>query len=68
MVGFALVDHTTPLVVTAAPPSKLIFPPEVAEFVVIALNCVVFIDGLTIFVVMVESLRQRTEAPTDLKL
>jgi hypothetical protein len=30
MVGFALVDHTTPLVVTAEPPSEEIFPPEVA--------------------------------------
>jgi hypothetical protein len=29
MVGLALVDHTTPLVVTAEPPSELIFPPEI---------------------------------------
>ena len=36
MVGFALVDHTTPLEVTAAPPSELIFPPEVAVVDVIA--------------------------------
>jgi hypothetical protein len=64
MVGFALVDHTTPLEVTAAPPSELIFPPEMAEFDIIALNCVVFNDGLTTFVVVLESLRQRTEIPT----
>jgi hypothetical protein len=36
MVGFVLVDHTTPLVVTAEPPSELIFPPEVAVVDVIA--------------------------------
>ena len=29
MVGLVLVDHTTPLVVTAEPPSELIFPPEI---------------------------------------
>ena len=36
MVGFVLVDHTTPLVVTAEPPSEVIFPPEVAVVDVIA--------------------------------
>jgi hypothetical protein len=36
MVGFVLVDHITPLVVTAEPPSELIFPPEVAVVDVIA--------------------------------
>ena len=36
MVGFVLVDHITPLEITAEPPSELIFPPEVAVVDVIA--------------------------------
>ena len=36
MVGFALVDHTTPLEVTAEPPSELIVPPEIDAVDVIA--------------------------------
>ena len=35
MVGFVFVDHTTPLVVIAAPPSELTFPPEIAVVEVI---------------------------------
>ena len=36
MLGLALVDHTTPLEVTAAPPSELTFPPVIAVVEVIA--------------------------------
>ena len=36
MVGFALVDHTTPLEVTTEPPSELIVPPEIDAVDVIA--------------------------------
>ena len=36
MVGFALVDHTTPLRVTVEPPSELIFPPEIDVVDVVA--------------------------------
>ena len=42
IVGNELVDHTTPLVLTVAPPSEVIFPPEDEEFVVIEL-----IDAVT---------------------
>ena len=47
MVGFALVDHTTPLVVTTEPPSELIFPPDAAVVVVIELADIVFTVGRT---------------------
>ena len=46
IVGFVLVDHTTPLEVTAEPPSELIFPPEVAVVDVIAeIEDVVIVGG-----------------------
>ena len=48
MVGFALVDHTTPLEVTATPPSELIFPPEVAVVVEIELTEIVVNVGVTV--------------------
>ena len=35
IVGNELVDHTTPLALTVAPPSKVIFPPDEEELVVI---------------------------------
>ena len=35
VVGLALVDQTTPLAVIVVPPSEVIFPPEVAEMLVI---------------------------------
>jgi hypothetical protein len=38
MDGFVLVDQTTPLAVMVAPPSAVIFPPEVAEVVAIAVK------------------------------
>ena len=37
IVGVGLVDHTTPLEVTAEPPSELTFPPDVAVVVVMEL-------------------------------
>ena len=37
IVGVGLVDHTTPLEVTVAPPSELTFPPVVAVVVVMEL-------------------------------
>ncbi len=46
-VGDKLVDHTTPLVVTAAPPSAVIFPPEVADVIVIELADIVLTVGRT---------------------
>ena len=48
MVGFVLVDHTTPLEVIAEPPSELIFPPELAVVAVIAEIEAVVIVGRTI--------------------
>ena len=47
IVGFVLVDHTTPLTVTVAPPSELILPPEVALVVVMELADTVLNVGST---------------------
>jgi len=57
MVGFALVDHTTPLEVTAEPPSKLTFPPEIDVVDVVAeIVIVVTVGGTAVeFVVKVIS-------------
>ena len=57
MVGFVLVDHTTPLVVTAEPPSELIFPPEIEVVDVVAeIVNVVTVGGTAVeFVVKVIS-------------
>jgi hypothetical protein len=63
MVGFVLVDQTTPLADMEAPPSDVIFPPEVAEVVVIEVISVEVSDGID----KIEnvSFRQRTEKPED---
>ena len=45
MVGFVFVDHTTPLVVIAAPPSELTFPPEMAVVVEMEFTDIVFTVG-----------------------
>jgi hypothetical protein len=47
IVGAGLVDHTTPLAFTFAPPSAVIFPPEVAVVVVIELVDIVLKVGRT---------------------
>ena len=61
IVGLVLVDQTTPLEVTAAPPSELIFPPVVAEFVVMAvIEVVISVGRETMELVF---LMQRTEFP-----
>ena len=54
IVGFVLVDHTTPLEVTAEPPSELIFPPEVALVVVMELADIVLNVGSTTGVLVVK--------------
>ena len=36
IVGLVLVDHTTPLFVMDAPPSDVMFPPDLAEMEVIS--------------------------------
>jgi hypothetical protein len=59
MFGLVLVDQTTPLAVIGAPPSEVIFPPEVAEVVVINEMPVVVIVGIE--TVEEVSLRQRME-------
>ena len=64
IVGFVVVDQTTPLVVIVAPPSAVIFPPEVAEADVIAAMAVVVSEGID--PIENVSLRQRTEAPSEL--
>jgi hypothetical protein len=45
IVGFVLVDHTTPLVVMEAPPSEVILPPVMAEVVVMELANIVLTVG-----------------------
>ncbi len=57
MVGFVLVDHTTPLVVTAEPPSELTFPPEMAVVVEMELTEIVVTVGVTVveFVIKINS-------------
>jgi hypothetical protein len=53
MVGFVLVDHTTPLVVTAEPPSELIFPPEIDAVDDIAeIDDVVTVGGTAVVLVV----------------
>jgi hypothetical protein len=54
MVGFVFVDHTTPLVVTAEPPSEVIFPPKVAVVVVMELADIVLTVGRTNDVLVVK--------------
>ena len=54
IVGFVLVDHTTPLAVTVAPPSELIFPPDVALVVVMELADTVLNVGSTTGVLVVK--------------
>jgi hypothetical protein len=56
IVGFVLVDHTTPLVVTAAPPSELTFPPDVAVVVVTELADRVLIVGRNTGVLVVNDI------------
>jgi hypothetical protein len=54
MVGFGLVDHTTPLAVTTEPPSELIFPPDTAVVVVMELTDIVLKVGRTNDVLVVK--------------
>ncbi len=64
MVGFVLVDQTTPLAVMVAPPSAVMLPPEVAEVVVIAVMAMVVSVGME--TIENVSFKQRIEPPTDL--
>ena len=57
IVGVELVDHTTPLEVTAEPPSEVIFPPEMAVVVVMELADIVLTVGRTIDVLVVKMTR-----------
>ena len=61
IVGFVLVDQTTPLFVMDAPPSDVILPPDMAEVVVIAVIAVVV--SLGIITMEFVSFIQRTENP-----
>jgi hypothetical protein len=61
IVGFGLVDHTTPLEITATPPSVVKLPPVVADVLVMAvIVLVVSVGGETMELI---SFRQRTENP-----
>jgi hypothetical protein len=59
IVGFVLVDHTTPLFVMDVPLSAVILPPDVAEVAVIAVKAMVVSLETMEFV----SFKQRTENP-----
>ncbi len=61
IVGFVVVDQTTPLAVIEAPPSDVILPPDVAEVVVNAVMAVVVSVGLETIELL--SFRQRTDKP-----
>ena len=63
IVGFVVVDQTTPIAVIVAPPSALILPPDVAEVVVIAVMAVVVSVGAETMELL--SFRHRTDAPFD---
>jgi hypothetical protein len=54
IVWFGLVDHTTPLEVTDAPPSEFTFPPDVAVVVVMELADIVITVGRTTSVLVVK--------------
>jgi hypothetical protein len=64
MVGLALVDHTTPLVVTAEPPSEVIFPPEMAVVVEMELEDIVLTIGRTNDVLVVKVISFPYPVPT----
>jgi hypothetical protein len=64
IVGVGLVDHTTPLVVTAEPPSELIFPPEVAVVVEMELADIVLTVGRTNDVLVVKFISFPYPVPT----
>jgi len=64
MVGFVVVDQTTPLAVIGAPPTDVILPPEVDEVVVIEVMAVVVSVGAETMENV--SFKQRTGPPTDL--
>ena len=53
VVGAGFTDHTTPRVVTADPPSDVIFPPPIAVLAVIPLMAVVVTVGILVVTVVV---------------
>ena len=68
IIGLVVVDQTTPLAVMEAPPSAVMVPPEVAVVEAIPVTCVVEIVGkLHVVIVVIESFKQRTDAPDDLR-
>jgi hypothetical protein len=64
IVGVELVDHTTPLEVTAEPPSEVIFPPEMAVVVEMELADIVLTIGRTNDVLVVKVISFPYPVPT----
>ncbi len=64
IVGVGLVDQTTPLKITAEPPSVLIFPPEMAFVVVMELTDIVLTVGRTNDVLVVKVISFPYPVPT----
>ena len=58
IVGLAVVDQTTPLVVMEAPPSDVILPPDVAEVLVIEAILVVVSVGTAFNLFARQNLKQ----------
>jgi hypothetical protein len=54
IVGFVLVDHTTPLFVMDDPPSDVMFPPALAVVEVISVTSMVVTTGSVLYVILVE--------------
>ena len=62
IVGLVIVDQTTPLAVMDVPPSDVIFPPELADVLVIEEIAVVVNEGTDAKLKV--SFRQRMENPS----
>ena len=66
IVGLAVVLQHIPLAVIVAPPSEVMFPPDVAVLVVIFVG--VLVEKIVVVGIIVVSRRQRTENPKSLEL
>ena len=64
VVGTGFTDHTTPRVVTADPPSEVIFPPPFAVLAVIPLMAVVVNVGILAVTVVVKDTSFPYAVPT----
>jgi hypothetical protein len=68
IVGFGLMDQTTPLIVTESPPSDTILPPE--RTVELEIESTIIVDkvGKVELLLEIASFKHRTERPNFLRL